>query len=428
MSNASRMGSGKRLLPKVSGRRTRSVIAQESELSEVFDLIDQNRLVSDLSTMIEIPSVNPVDDEARPGFREQELGEFYLERMSQLGMEVGSRDVVPGRPNVWGVLKGKGNAPSLMLSGHLDTVGTENYPTALKAVITDNRVYGRGSCDMKAGLAAYLEVVRLVNETGSRLEGDLMITGIADEEHLMIGSRDLGQHGPWADYGLIGEPTDMIICPAHKGQLGFIIRTFGDAVHTSQPEKGTNAINSMAKVIETFHTYGEELMGRDAHQLCGHARSCPSVIRGGTVLSTVPDYCELEIDRRTLPGETQETVLREYHKILDDLAVTLPGFKYEIAGPTLNVAPLNIPMDSPIVQASEKAYERVFGEEGTISAFIAGTDAPNLGFPTVVCGPGSIEQAHTTNEYVEIEDIASVTRLYLCTVLDLLNRPVAKVW
>ncbi len=388
---------------------------------EVVDLVDPDRLVTDLSRMIEIPSVNPLDDPARLGFRELEMGAFCLDRMSDLGMQVGSREVAPGRPNVWGVLKGERGERSLMLCSHLDTVGTEGYPEALRAKLADGRVYGRGACDMKAGIAAYLEVVRVIREAGIKLRGDLVISGLADEEHLMLGSHDLGESGPWADYGIIGEPSDLVICPAHKGQLGFRIQTLGKAVHSSRPETEINAIDAMARVIEAFRVYSDDLMTRDPHPLCGHARSGPAVIRGGTVVSTVPDFCELEIDRRTLPGETSEAVIREYRELLDDLGKTLIGFRYEIAGPTLDVAPLDIPLDSLIVRSVIEGYGSVLGVKPDISAFFGGTDAPNLGFPTVIFGPGGIAQAHTTNEFIEIEDMVIATKVYLRTVLDLLS-------
>ena len=134
--------------------------------------VDADRLVSDLQEMIPIASVNPFDEDARPGFREKEMAEYYADRLSDMGLVVSTTDIVPGRHNVWGVLKGDGEGPSLMLSGHLDTVGTESYPDALKARVEDGRVYGRGACDMKAGLAAYLEVARLLKETDIRLSGD----------------------------------------------------------------------------------------------------------------------------------------------------------------------------------------------------------------------------------------------------------------
>jgi acetylornithine deacetylase/succinyl-diaminopimelate desuccinylase-like protein len=178
----------------------------------------------------------------------------------------------------------------------------------------------------------------------------------------------------------------------------------------------------MARVIEAFRGYGAELATRSTHLLCGHARSCPGVIRGGTIVSTVPDFCELEVDRRTLPGETTESVIGEYRHLLDALAEDSPDFRYEIAGPTLDIAPLDIPVDSPIVKSVTRAHEIVLSAEGTVSAFFGSTDAPNLGFPILVFGPGAIGQAHSINEYVEIEDLVNATKIYLWTALDLLGK------
>ena len=404
----------------VARRPRRTQLAAPAKRPEIFAELAPDRLVADLREMISIPSVNPFDAAPRLGFREQEMAELYCDRMSDLGLEVGSTDVVPGRPNVWGVLKGRGEGPSLMLSGHLDTVGTENYAEPFLTRVEDGRVHGRGACDMKAALAAYLEVVRLIRAADVSLAGDLIVTGLADEEHQMIGSRHLGRHGPWADYGIIGEPTDMAVCPAHKGQVAFHIRTFGKAVHASMPEKGINAIGSMSQVIEAFRAYGAELMTRKAHPLCGHARTSPGVIRGGTIVSTVPDFCELEVDRRTLPGETGEDVLREYRALLDRLAASSSEFRYEISGPTMDIAPLDIPIDTPVVRSVMRAYQEVMGDEVAASAFFGGTDAPNFGFPSLIFGPGSIAQAHSTNEFVRTDDLVSATEVYLWAALDLL--------
>jgi acetylornithine deacetylase len=402
-------------------RKSSRTATKETDESPAFlKELNENRLVSDLRDMIAIPSINPFDTEPRPGFREKELAEFYCGRMAEIGLEVSAHYAAPGRPNVWGIFRGQGDGPSLMLSGHLDTVGCENYPDALIPRVAEGRVYGRGSCDMKAALAAYLEVARLLKESGIGLKGDLIITGLADEEHAMIGSRYLGRNGPWADYGIIGEPSDLMVCPAHKGQIGYRIRAYGKAAHSSKPEEGINAIEAMAQVIEALRAYGSDLKEREAHPLCGHGRHCPSVIRGGTILSTVPEFCELDVDRRTLPGESKEDVLSEYQALLDGIMKSSPAFRFEISGPTMEVPPLDIGIESPIVAAVMGAYRQVFGADGPISAFFAGSDAPNFGFPTLICGPGSVAQAHSTDEYVEIDDLIAATKLYLCTALAVL--------
>ena len=394
---------------------------QESAEGPAFlSELSESRLLDDLQDMIAIPSINPFDSDPRPGFREKELAEFYCGRMAETGLEVGAHEVAPGRPNVWGVLKGSGEGPSLMLSGHLDTVGCENYPDALIPRVAEGRVHGRGSCDMKAALAAYLEVARLLKCSGRKLNGDLIVTGLADEEHLMIGSRHLGRHGPKADYGIIGEPSDLTLCPAHKGQVGHRIRAYGKAVHSSRPEEGVNAIEAIAQVITALRGLGKELEQRDTHPLCGHGRLCPSVIRGGTILSTVPDFCELEVDRRTLPGETTAEVRTEYQALMEEVERAIPGLRLELSEPTLEVPPLDIGIDNPLVDAVLKAWQDAFGEGASIAAFFAGSDAPNFGFPTLICGPGSVAQAHSTDEYVEIDDLIAATKLYLCAALALL--------
>ena len=300
----------------------------------------------------------------------------------------------------------------------MDSVG---YETAYDVKFDGGKVYGRGACDMKGALAAYLEVVRIINDAGVRLKGDLIIGGIADEEYQMVGSRFVGANGPRADQGLIGEPSELEICPANKGQLGTIIRTVGKSVHSSVPERGVNAITHMAKVIEAFSDYNQALLMADPHPLCGHARFSPGVIRGGTIVSTVPDLCELEVDRRVLPGETAGKVFAEYRSRLDRLADTIPEFEYEITDPTWDIPANDVSVDQPIVQSLLDAYAGIMGQPAKVRAFSAGTDAPNLGFPTVICGPGSISQAHSMNEFVSADQLVNAAKIYLWCVLDLLS-------
>jgi acetylornithine deacetylase len=387
---------------------------------KLADNIDQKRLAESLSELVAIQSENPFDAEPRKGYREKEIGEYYSEIMNQLGLDVTCKEVQPGRPNVFGFRKGTSDGITLMLAGHLDTVDTKGYDKAYDVKFENGKIYGRGTCDMKGALAAYLEVVRLINEADVTQKGNLIIGGIADEEYKMIGSKHIGENGPYADQGIIGEPTDLEICPANKGQLGTIIRTFGQSVHSSVPEKGINAIIHMAKVIDAFSDYNDELLKADPHPLCGHGRFSPGVIKGGSIVSTVPDLCELEVDRRVLPGETIEKVFDEYRVRLDRLVNTMPGFKYEITDPTWDIPANDVSLDEPIVESLLQAYSTVMGKPTSVRAFVAGTDAPNMGFPTVICGPGSIAQAHSLNEYLTIDQLVNAVKIYLWCVLDLL--------
>jgi acetylornithine deacetylase len=144
------------------------------------------------------------------------------------------------------------------------------------------------------------------------------------------------------------------------------------------------------------------------------------VIKGGTILSTVPDQCELEVDRRVLPGETKEKIFEEYRSRLDPLVKDNPTFRYEITEPTWDIPANDISEQEPVVQSLLSAYQVVMGKPTQCKAFAAATDAPNMGFPTVVCGPGSIDQAHGKNEFVSVEQIVQAVRMYLWSILHLL--------
>jgi acetylornithine deacetylase len=388
---------------------------------EMTRAVDESRLVESLSAMIAIKSENPFASEPRAGSREKEMAQYYGEAMHSFGLEVSYTDPLPDRPNVFGLKKGRAGRRRLMLAGHTDTMPTEGYEDAYRVKFENGKVYGRGACDMKAGLAAYLEVLRILELFDLNLSGDLLVAGIIDEESRMVGSKSVGQNGPRADQGLIGEPTGLDICTANKGQLGTIIRTRGKAVHAGIPEKGRNAIVYMASVIAALSDYNEALLAKAPHPLLGHGRVSPNVIRGGSIVSTVPDVCELEVDRRALPGETMEEFYRDLRRRIDPLKAALPGFGYELTAPTWDIPANDISPREPVVAALMAAREAVSGARARPKAFAAATDAPNLGFPTVVCGPGSIDQAHGANEFVAVEQLVDATRMYLRVVLELLT-------
>jgi len=377
--------------------------------------------VLDLSRMlIATPSVNPFNDPTRPGVREAEVADLYAQELRSSGMTVERVDVVEGRPNLIG-RTGDPSGPSLMLAGHLDTVGVNGYDDPFDPRVENGRLYGRGSCDMKAALACFVEVARILDESGIELRGQLLIGAIADEEDRMLGSMHFRQHGPRVDHCIVGEPTDLAICPAHKGQLGTIITTSGRAVHSSVPEEGINAIAKMGKVIAAFDGYNEELRAAAPHPMCGTGSFNLGVITGGEIVSTVADHCSLEVDRRLLPGETFDDVVAQYRSRLDPIAHDDPEFRYDIAGFSMTSEALDTPLDHPVVAASAAAYEWASGRAANIRAFTGCTDAPNLGAPAVILGPGSLSQAHSLNEWVEIDQLSTATKIYLHAALALLT-------
>jgi len=383
--------------------------------------IDSEWMFQVLQEMILIRSENPFDEPPREGYREKEMADYLTELLSDLGLKVESREVRPGRPNVFGTLNGKQGQATLMLAGHMDTARTTGYPEAYDVKVEGGKLYGRGACDMKAALAAYLGVAKALKETGTRLKGNLIICGIVDEEYQMIGSKAIGESGRMADQGIIGEPTNLKICPANKGRVSTKIITRGRAAHSSVPEKGINAIDKMASVIQGFGDYNQELLRRPPHPLCGHGRFTPGVIHGGVQVNMVPDTCELEVDRRTLPGESRESVYAEFHERIRRAAEGDPDFVYEITSPTWLIAPNDISAEEAVVTALRAAHQEIMGKDPGVEAFVAGSDAPYMGFPTVICGPGSISQAHTTCEFVDLQEVKEAAKLYLHAALQLLG-------
>ena len=219
----------------------------------------------------------------------------------------------------------------------------------------------------------------------------------------------------------MAEPTNLVVCPAHKGQLGLTITTHGRSVHSSVPHEGVNAIAHMGRVLRAIDTYGHELARRPAHPLLGTPTTSPGVIAGGGFVSQIPDRCTLEIDRRFLADEPVEVLYDEIRAALDPIAADDPTFHYELSDPTILCRALDTPPDHPLVTAMVAAV-RAVGAEGRVEGLAAATDAPQFGCPAVVCGPGSLAQAHTLDEYVEIDELVAAAVAFAAATLDLLAR------
>ncbi len=389
-------------------------------LRELDDAIDEQRLVETLRELIRRRSVNPFDEAPSEEQGEEAVAKYVAERLAELQvqhelLELGSR-----RSNLIGKLGLCSEPASLMLAGHMDTVRTTGYENAYAAEVRDGYVYGRGACDMKGALACYLEVVEVLRAVAAPIRGTVFIAGVADEEYRMTGAREIGSSGPRADGVIVGEPTELNICPASKGRVSTFIVTRGRAAHSSVPETGINAINHMGYVLRSLEKYSANLLERDdPHPLLGNPRVNAGVIAGGTQANIVPDECRLEVDRRTLPGETKEAVYDEIEAVLEEAGTETEDFRGSLTEPSLLVPANETGTNHPLVAALEDSVEDVLGKRRELKGFMAGSDAAYYGSPAVICGPGSIEQAHTTNEYVPITDLVSATRIYLRTVLAL---------
>ncbi len=389
-------------------------------LREVDAAIDEQRLVETLRELIRRRSVNPFDEATSEEQGEEAVAKYMASRLAELQIQHELHELGPRRSNLIGKLGPASEPASVMLAGHMDTVRTTGYQNAYVAEVRDGYVYGRGACDMKGALACYLEVLEVLRAVAPPMRGTLFIVGVADEEHRMIGAREIGASGPKTDGVIVGEPTELNICPASKGRVSTFIVTRGRAAHSSVPETGINAINHMGYVLRSLERYSANLLERgDPHPLLGNPRVNAGVIAGGTQANIVPDECRLEVDRRTLPGETKEAVYDELEAVLEEAGAETEGFRGSLTEPSLLVPANETETNHPLVAALEGSAEDVFGKRREVKGFMAGSDAAYYGSPAVICGPGSIEQAHTTNEYVPITDLVSATRIYLRTVLAL---------
>jgi acetylornithine deacetylase/succinyl-diaminopimelate desuccinylase-like protein len=353
-----------------------------------------------LCDLVRIPSVNPLDGPVGPGVGEAGVAAFLAEELGGRGFEVRFQEVAPGRSNVVGRLRGAAPGPRLMLAGHMDTVPGGPAPR-----VEGGCVHGRGACDMKAALAAYLAAADAVRPR----RGELLIAGVVDEEHRMLGAKHIGAVGPWVDWILIGEPTDLRVCICSRGRVLARVRTRGRAAHSSFPERGDSAIYRMAPVLAALERHAAELQRRPGLGPLPGPRLNVGRISGGGATNVVPDECVAEIDRRTLPGETVAGVVEE-------LRAALAGTDGRVEEPHWDLRSFETDPDLPLVVALRDALE---AEPPT--GFPAGTDAPYFGSPVVLCGPGSLDQAHTEDESVPIEQVERAARAYAAVIEALLG-------
>lgn len=397
-------------------------LAEEAEAA-----IDERRLVETLKELILCRSENPFESEPTEGQGEESVARYMAERLGNHDVECELRELGHRRVNLVARIGSESKESSLMLAGHMDTVRTIGYPEAYSAEEKDGYVYGRGACDMKAALACYLEVAEVLGTLHPPLEGVLYLVGVADEEYRMRGAQEIGESGPGVDGVIVGEPTELAVCPASKGRVTTRVVTRGRAAHSSTPETGVNAISHMGRVLAALEEYGSDLLERNPHPLLGRPRVNPGIINGGSQANIVPDECRLEVDRRTLPGESKEDVYGELEDLLAAAGEGVPNFNAWLTEPGLLVPANEVEPDEPLVVALRRSIEEVLGESRELQGFMAASDAAYYGSPAVICGPGSIEQAHTTDEYVAVEDLVFATRLYVRTVLRMLGRK-EKLW
>jgi acetylornithine deacetylase len=320
------------------------------------------------------------------------------------GLDVEVTEVAPGRPNVVAVLHGRAAGPALMFCGHLDTVGVEGMPRPFEPVIRDGRMYGRGAQDMKAGVAAMIGAARVVAETGGLARGRLVIAAVVDEEHASIGADALVSK--WrADAAVVTEPTGLDIAVAHKGFEWVEVETRGRAAHGSRPLDGRDAILRMGRVLARLEALDRQLQRRSPHPLLGSPSLHASLIQGGRELSTYPDRCTLQVERRTLPAEDAGVAARELDVILESVRQEDPEFDggaRELFGRKGYEIDPSHALPDALVRAATAAgcTPRRVGMTFWTDAAVLGA----AGIPSVLFGPGGAG-LHGHDEFVYVRDV-----------------------
>ena len=383
----------------------------------MIDLIDEPGLLRLLQELIRIESVNPSLDAAGSG--EAAIGRFVAELLESLGLDVSIQDLGNNRMNVIGRLIGTGQGKSLILNGHLDTVSMQGMQIEpCNPTYSDGKVYGRGSLDMKSGIAAMIKAVESIIKSGVRLGGDVILALVADEEYASIGSEAVLETVS-ADAGIICEPTGLDICIAHKGFAWIDAKIYGKAAHGSLFAEGVDAIVKAGKFLAAIEGFEAETLMNRKHPLLGSPSIHASTINGGIGLSTYPDFCEVKLERRTLPGENAAIVKKELDALIAALSAEDKHFKASI-DVFFERSPLEVSEDQPVVQALSHAHCSVLQREASFigtSGWLDSALFADAGIPTVSFGPSG-EGLHAAVEYVDFDSVVSTARVLAHTIAD----------
>ena len=362
-----------------------------------------------LQELIKIDSVNPVLVPGGAG--ESHIARYLFELLKARGIKTELLEIAPGRFNVVAGIRGNRSGPRVLLNGHLDTVGVEGMKAPFLPIRRNSRIYGRGSQDMKSGIAAAVAAFLELHREPSSFLGEVVLSAVADEEDKSIGTQtflaDWPPDQPF-DFALVMEPSDLKVCTCHKGFAWLEVHTQGLAAHGSRPREGVDAIRAMGEVLLELEKLDEELQLRPTHPLLGSGSLHASMIQGGREWSSYPDHCYLKYERRTVPGESDNLVAQELQQLLSALKSKVPHFE---ATGSINYSrnPFETSPDLACHQHFFQVARRLLPDLVEWGAVTFWTDAALLaeaGIPTLVFGPRGAG-LHSLEEYVIASDVAA---------------------
>ena len=387
--------------------------------------VDSTRLTQSLVELVATNSINPSLALAAEG--EAAIAEVTARHMREAGLQVERYESEPGRPSVVGRLVGTGEGPTLMLNAHYDTVGVEGMEAPFDPVIENDRLYGRGSYDMKGSLAACIEATRAIAVSGQTLAGDVLIAAVADEEYASIGTVDLLERRDRGeldfDAVIVTEPSSLALCVAHRGFTWLEIETQGYAAHGSRYQIGIDANIRMGRVLQQLEALLSDLQAGPGHPLLGPPSLHAALIEGGVGISTYSPSCKLQIERRTVPPETQETIENEIANLLDSLRNDDPTFE-STWRTSFHRDPFETTPDALIARCVSTAAARVLGKHPDVmgdSAWMDSALTSEAGVDTVVIGPHG-QGAHAAVEWVDITSCVQLAEILAHAAIDFCSR------
>ncbi len=398
-------------------------MSREQVLEKILNDYNEEEVVELLADLIKIPSHKNVN------WQESKVADYIKEFLSKEDIkDVEIEYIQENRPNLTAVIKGSKKGESLMLNGHLDTVPPYNMVIpAFEPIISNGKISGRGAVDMKGSLAAMLLAMALIKRAEIKLKGDLIFTGVIDQEQRSFGSVGLVDKNLKVDYAVVGEPTNLKICNAHKGMEWIKIIVKGKSAHGSTPEKGINPIYHACRISNEIELLNKELEMRK-NDIMGNPTVNVGVISGGNDPNIIPSVSYIEVDRRYTDEESQEGIYEELKRILIRLNAAYPGYHTEIVSmddricPLKNI-PLAVPRESRIVKALEKSVKKIDKAKPEITSFRGWSDAAlfksELDIPSIVFGPGLPEQCHAADESLSIEELKKAVKIYLNLILEI---------
>lgn len=383
-------------------------------VQKAMELINEQEAIDFLRDLIAINSVNPPGAEAA-------VAEAIQSHLARAGLRAEVDEVLPGRSNVLAELTGMAAADKdqrvLVFSGHLDTVPTGNIPwkhDPFGGERAGNKLYGRGTTDMKGGVAAMVLAMEYLHRAGIKLQGTLRFAGTAGEEVDCLGAKTVAARGQIDDATamVISEPSSNRPFIAHKGALWLDIVTYGKTAHGSMPEQGVNAITAMARFIHELESYS---FTYEHHSLLGSPTMNVGVIQGGVKTNVVPDHCTLMLDIRTVPGQVHATIVEELKQLLISVCEPL-GAQCEIR--VANDLPaVTTDAQHPFIALSQETMQHLWGTEEPVSGVNYYTDGsiygPHLQVPILICGPGEPTLAHQPDEWIDTARYLDSIRFYL---------------